>query len=113
MSINSAALAEMPQFGMVWPQCVVRAWEDSQFRDALKSDPVGTLLKAFQFIVPAGISLEIVDGEQESQSTSANTLRMVIPPAPDMDAREIAMASSHGKGQDSSRHFTFSTLCLC
>lgn len=111
MSVTSAALAEMPLFEVVWPQCVVRAWEDSQFREALMRDPVGTLLGAFQFIVPAGISLEIIEGSPDAQSAPANTLRMVIPPAPEMELREIALART---GEPAGpRPFTFSQLCLC
>ncbi|HEX8701857.1 MAG TPA: hypothetical protein VF815_23720 [Myxococcaceae bacterium] len=112
MSVDSATFAEMPQFGMIWPQCVVRAWEDSQFREQLKRDPVGTLLGVFQFAVPSGLSLEVVESEQEARSTSANTLRMVIPPAPDMGMGEIALASSNN-GPHGPHPFTFSNVCLC
>jgi len=112
MSVNSATLDEMPQFGMIWPQCVVRAWEDSQFREQLKRDPVGTLLGVFQFAVPSGLALEVVEAQEEARSTSANTLRMVIPPAPDMSMGEIALSSSNN-GPIGPRPFTFSHVCLC
>lgn len=111
MSVKTAALVEMPQFGMIWPQCVVRAWEDAQFREQLKRDPVGTLLQAFQFSVPEGIALEVVEGEVEAQS-APNTLRMVIPPAPELGIGEVAF-SGHGNGGQTPRPFTFSALCLC
>jgi ribosomally synthesized peptide (two-chain TOMM family) len=101
----------MPQFGMIWPQCVVRAWEDSQFREQLKRDPVGTLLGVFQFAVPAGLALEVVEAQEESQSTSANTLRMVIPPAPDMSMGEIALSAHNGN--NGPKPFCFSQVCLC
>ncbi len=112
MSVNTATFVEMPQFGMIWPQCVVRAWEDSQFREQLKRDPVGTLLGVFQFAVPAGLSLEVVEAAEEAQSASSNTLRMVIPPAPDMGMGEIALTSTN-HGPPGPRPFTFSQVCLC
>jgi ribosomally synthesized peptide (two-chain TOMM family) len=112
MSVNSATLVEMPQFGMVWPQCVVRAWEDSEFREQLKRDPVGTLLKVFQFAVPAGLGLEVVESEEAAQSSPANTLRMVIPPAPDLSMGEIALSSGN-HGPNGPGPFCFSQVCLC
>jgi hypothetical protein len=111
MSVKNATFVEMPQFGMIWPQCVVRAWEDPQFREQLKRDPVGTLLQAFQFCVPEGVALEVVEGEVETQG-APNTLRMVIPPAPELGIGEIAF-SGHDNGNPVPRPFTFSALCLC
>ena len=110
--MNSATVSEMQQFGMIWPQCVARAWQDSQFRETLKRDPAGTLRQEFQFNIPAGIDLQVVDHDEVLLAEQANTLRMMIPPVPDMDMREIALV---GPGADSGRRaftFTFSvTAC--
>jgi len=105
--------SDMSEFGMIWPRCIARAWEDSQFRDALTSDPVGTLLKAFQFKVPAGVEFQVVDSEQAEQAPRANALRMVIPPKPVMDMGEIAVMSSSGSQGPLGPHpFTLSfSLC--
>ncbi|HVG58329.1 MAG TPA: hypothetical protein VNA24_07215, partial [Hyalangium sp.] len=106
--------AEMQQFGMIWPQCVVRAWEDAQFREELKIDPVRTLREVFQFIIPAGLNLEVVEGEEMREAQQANTLRMVIPPAPDMDMREIAVVGPERGRNEGRFSFSFSlTATLC
>ena len=111
--MSNAMAVEMQQFGMIWPQCVVRAWEDEQFREELKSNPVRTLREVFQFILPTGLNLEVVEGEEVRESQQANTLRLVIPPTPDVDMREIAVVSPEG-GKLEKRCFTFSlTATLC
>jgi ribosomally synthesized peptide (two-chain TOMM family) len=97
---------------MVWPQCVARAWEDAQFREELMRNPVGTLREVFQFILPSGINLEVVEGNEQQEAEQANTLRMVIPPAPEVDMREIALVGPEGNKKE--RRFTFcltATLC--
>jgi ribosomally synthesized peptide (two-chain TOMM family) len=102
------SVSEMQQFGMIWPQCVARAWQDAQFRETLKRDPAGTLREAFQFNIPAGIDFQVVDSDEVLLAQQANTLRMIIPPIPDMDMREIALV---GPDSSSGRHcfsFTFS-----
>jgi ribosomally synthesized peptide (two-chain TOMM family) len=108
-------IAEMSEFGMVWPRCIARAWEDSQFREALKSDPVGTLLNAFQFKVPAGIEFQVVESDQSHEAPRANALRMVIPPKPVMDMEEIALVGPVENHQGPhGRPFTFSlTFSFC
>lgn len=95
--MNTAVVSEMQQFGMVWPQCVARAWQDAQFREALKRDPAGTLRETYQFTVPAGVVLQVVEDNAEvTEAQQANTLRMVIPPMPDMDMQEIARVGTKG-----------------
>jgi ribosomally synthesized peptide (two-chain TOMM family) len=86
-------VAEMQQFAAVWPQCVARAWQDEQFRETLKRDPTNTLREAYQFTVPAGIALQVVEGNEVQRAQAANTLMMVIPPKPEMDMQEVAFAS--------------------
>ncbi len=114
--MNSANVSEMQQFGMIWPQCVARAWQDMQFRELLKSDPAVALRDAFQFNLPVGVELQVVDHGEEVRAMTANTLRMIIPPIPDIDMREIALTGSHpGNGNGGGRPpvlFTFSvTVC--
>ncbi len=110
--MNSATVTEMQQFGTIWPQCVARAWQDAQFRETLKRDPANTLREAFQFNIPEGIHLQVVDADEELQAQQANTLRMIIPPIPDMDMREIALV---GPGASNGRPcFTFTlTFTVC
>lgn len=112
--MNSANVSEMQQFGMIWPQCVARAWQDVQFRELLKSNPAGALRDAFQFNLPAGVELQVIDHGEEVRAMTANTLRMIIPPMPDIDMREIALSSPH-PGNGGGRPpvlFTFSvTVC--
>jgi ribosomally synthesized peptide (two-chain TOMM family) len=93
MMTNTAAVS-IQQFGKIWPQCVARAWQDVEFRQALKSDPMGTLRESFQFAFPRGFKLEITEGAEVVQSMDADTLRMVIPPAPAMDMREVAITDT-------------------
>jgi ribosomally synthesized peptide (two-chain TOMM family) len=105
-------VAEMPQFEIVWPQCVARAWEDVKFREELKRNPVSTLREVFQFIIPAGIDLKVVESDEVLETQDANTLKMVIPPVPDVDMREIALVGPEGNKKE--RRFTFSlsaTFC--
>jgi hypothetical protein len=115
ITMNSANVTEMQQFGMIWPQCVARAWQDVQFRELLKSDPAGALRDGFQFNLPVGVELQVVDQGEEVRAMTANTLRMIIPPIPDIDMREIALSSHPGNGNGGSRPpvlFTFSvTAC--
>jgi hypothetical protein len=81
-------------------------------REALKSDPVATLRDAYQFIVPAGISLQVVEGDEAQAAPRENTLRMVIPPTPDMDMREVAVVGTAGESKERRAKFTFSaTFC--
>src|SRR5262245_9038167 len=84
--INSNSSAATQQFGKIWPQCVARAWQDAEFREALKRDPMGTIREAFQYAFPTGLMLEIVEEDDQTQTSNGDTLRMVIPPPPSMDA---------------------------
>lgn len=112
--MQDAVAADMQQFGNVWSKCVVRAWQDARFREALKRDPEQTLREAFQFTVPAGVHLQVVENDMEAQPRSTNALRMVIPPAPEMGMGEIALAdaNAHGQPQCDGR-FPFSLCCAC
>jgi ribosomally synthesized peptide (two-chain TOMM family) len=94
MNTNTNAAVSMQQFGKIWPQCVARAWQDKEFRESLKSDPTGTLRESFQFALPAGFKLEITEGTDPQQSVAADTLRMVIPPAPAVDMRQVAITDT-------------------
>jgi len=103
----SSSFAETQQFGKIWAQCVARAWQDGQFRAALKSNPAGTLLDSYQFTVPAQVALQVVESDvAPSGGVSANTLRMVIPPMPAMSAHEIALSNAGTDGATA-------PLCLC
>lgn len=86
--------SDVQQFGNIWSQCVARAWQDAQFREALKRDPSGTLLTSFQFTLPEGVSLQVVESDEVVQAAQSSTLRMVIPPAPAMDLQQIAMVEA-------------------
>ncbi len=109
--MNNATVSEMQQFGVVWPQAVARAWEDAQFREALKHDPAGTLLKDYQFPVPQGVNLQVVEADEELAAAAADVLRLVIPPMPDLDMGEIALVG-HKDGKDTRFNFRFSiTSC--
>jgi ribosomally synthesized peptide (two-chain TOMM family) len=105
---NASSLSVAQQFGAVWPQCVARAWQDPQFREALKRDPAGTLLESYQFTVPAGITLQVVEtSDTAPQHPQANALRMAIPPAPELEVREVAL---YGAGVDQEMKVVF-TAC--
>ena len=109
--MNEMQTSGMEQFEMVWPQCVARAWMDEQFREALKRDPAGTLRENYQFTLPTGVELEVVDSTEQLEAKQGNTLRMIIPPTPDVDMQEIALVGArHGGAR---KHiFTFSiTIC--
>ncbi|MDY7228948.1 hypothetical protein [Hyalangium rubrum] len=84
---------------MIWPQCVARAWQDAQFREALKRDPAGILFESYQFSLPEGVLLQVVENDMEVKAAPANTLRMVIPPAPAMDMQEIALIGPDAKAE--------------
>jgi ribosomally synthesized peptide (two-chain TOMM family) len=104
---NASSLSVTQQFGTVWPQCVARAWQDPQFREALKRDPAGTLLESYQFTVPAEVALQVVEtSDTAPQDMQANALRMVIPPAPEMEVREVAL-SGVGAGPEVTVAVTF------
>jgi ribosomally synthesized peptide (two-chain TOMM family) len=114
ITTNNAA-SSIQQFGKIWPQCIARAWQDAEFREALKRDPTGTLRQSFQFIFPEGVKVEIVEGLAAEQATQADTLRMVIPPAPAMELHQVAITDVE-KGMDGakpyshfSEHFTFTS----
>jgi hypothetical protein len=110
--MNHANASDIQQFGSVWPQCVARAWQDAQFRAALKQDPAATLFESYQFTVPAGMELQIVESDDAPREMKAQTLRMVIPPAPTMDLREVALvgAEAHA-GSEEPR--TLPMACFC
>ncbi|KFE71583.1 hypothetical protein [Hyalangium minutum] len=93
------------QFGKIWPQCVARAWQDVEFRESLKRDPVGTLREAYQFAFPQGVKVEIVEGSDELHAAPADTLRMIIPPPPSMDAQQVALTDVE-KGMVNARPFS-------
>jgi ribosomally synthesized peptide (two-chain TOMM family) len=116
--VNNVMVAEMQQFATVWPQCVARAWQDEQFRETLKRDPAKTLRESYQFTVPSGISLQVVEGEEAQRAQAADTLLMVIPPKPEMELQEVAFASvedcgpGNGNGNGPRPCFTFTaTAC--
>jgi ribosomally synthesized peptide (two-chain TOMM family) len=104
ITTNSAA-SSIQQFGKIWPQCIARAWQDAEFREALKKDPVGTIRESYQFSFPNGIKVEILEGPPSEQVVQADTLRMVIPPAPAMELREVAITDVE-KGMDGAKPFT-------
>jgi ribosomally synthesized peptide (two-chain TOMM family) len=92
---NGSLLSAAQEFGTVWPQCVARAWEDPQFREALKSDPARTLLESYQFTIPAGVALQVFEtSDAVPQAPQDNVLRMVIPPAPEMDVQKVAKGNA-------------------
>lgn len=105
--MNEGVVSEMQQFGTLWPQCVARAWQDAQFREALKRDPAGTLRESYQFIVPSGVDLQVVDDNEgmKAGTPQANILRMVIPPMPDMAVGAVALVGP--MTNDESKHLTF------
>lgn len=101
---NNAAHS-IQQFGKIWPQCIARAWQDAEFREALKRDPAGTIRESYQFSFPEGVKVEIVEGHVAEQAAQADTLRMVIPPAPAMELREVAITDVE-KGMDGAKPYT-------
>jgi hypothetical protein len=90
ITTNNAAIS-IQQFGRIWPQCVARAWQDTEFREALKRDPVATLRESYQFSLPTGLKMEILEGNEPAPAARADTLRMVIPPPPAVAVEEIAI----------------------
>jgi hypothetical protein len=110
--MNNASASDIQQFGSVWTQCVARAWQDALFRAALKEDPAATLFEAYQFTVPAGVELQVVESDDAPREMKAQTLRMVIPPVPEMDMHEVALvgAEAHA-GSEETR--TLPMACFC
>jgi ribosomally synthesized peptide (two-chain TOMM family) len=102
--------SDAQQFGVVWPQCVARAWQDEQFREALKRDPAGTLREAYQFTIPAGVDLQVVEGNAAQVASQGSSLRMVIPPMPEVEMREIAVVSPNRRSETAQFEFS-ATLC--
>ena len=102
---NNSAANSTQQFGKIWPQCVARAWQDAEFREALKRDPMGTIRETYQFAFPQGVNLEIVEDSEQMQAAPANTLRMVIPAPPSMDAQQVALTDAE-KGMVNARPFS-------
>jgi ribosomally synthesized peptide (two-chain TOMM family) len=109
ITTNSSAATSTQQFGKIWPQCVARAWQDAEFREALKRDPAGTIREAFQYAFPLGVSLEIVEETDQTQATQGDTLRMVIPPPPSMDAQQVALTDVE-KGMVNAKPFTHNSF---
>lgn len=103
-STNSAANSTQ-QFGKIWPQCVARAWQDAEFREALKRDPVATIRDTYQFAFPQGVKVEIVEDAEQLQAAPADTLRMIIPPLPTMEAQQVALTDVE-KGMVNARPFS-------
>jgi ribosomally synthesized peptide (two-chain TOMM family) len=97
------------QFGKLWPQCVARAWQDAEFREALKRDPMGTLREAYQYAFPTGLKLEIVEESEQPRTSNGDTLRMVIPPPPSMDAQQVALTDVE-KGMVNARPMTHNSF---
>ncbi len=112
VSATNPASNFVQQFGKIWPQCIARAWQDTEFREALKRDPVGTIQGSYQFVFPQGFKIEIAEANEAQQAASADTLRMVIPPPPDGEVGEIALSSvGNGNGPKPPRPFTLSFTC--
>lgn len=106
---NNSAANSTQQFGKIWPQCVARAWQDTEFREALKRDPAGTIREAYQFAFPQGVKVEIVEGSEQLQAAPADTLRMIIPPPPSMDAQQVALTDVE-KGMVNARPFSHNSF---
>jgi ribosomally synthesized peptide (two-chain TOMM family) len=109
ITTKSNAANSIQQFGKIWPQCVARAWQDTQFREALKRDPKGTIQEAYQYAFPLGVTLEIVEEGQQGQASQTDTLLMVIPPPPSMDAQQVALTDVE-KGLVNARPFTHNSF---
>jgi len=105
INTNTSAASSTQQFGKIWPQCVARAWQDTEFREALKRDPAATLREVYQFAFPGSVKLEIVEGSEAAQAANADTLRMVIPPAPSMELQQVALTDVE-KGMVNARPVT-------
>lgn len=112
VSATNPASNFVQQFGKIWPQCIARAWQDTEFREALKRDPVGTIQGSYQFAFPQGFKIEIAEAHEAQQAASADTLRMVIPPPPDGEVGEIALSTvGNGNGPKPPKPFTLSFTC--
>jgi hypothetical protein len=57
-------------------QLIEKAWKDDTFRQALRSDPRGTVEKALGAKLPAGLKLKVVE-------ETADTFYLVLPAKPD------------------------------
>jgi ribosomally synthesized peptide (two-chain TOMM family) len=109
INTNSSAANSTQQFGKIWPQCVARAWQDAEFREALKRDPMGTIREAYQYAFPTGVMLEIVEESEQGQAAQGDRLRMIIPPPPSMDAQQVALTDVE-KGMVNARPFTHNSF---
>jgi ribosomally synthesized peptide (two-chain TOMM family) len=109
VSTNNSAATSTQQFGKIWPQCIARAWQDAEFREALKRDPEGTIRDAFQYAFPEGLKLEIVEESGQPHASNGDTLRMVIPPPPSMESRQVALTDVE-KGMVNARPHTHNSF---
>ena len=106
---HTSAAASTQQFGKIWPQCVARAWQDTEFREALKRDPSGTIREAFQYAFPYGVKLEILEETDQTQPPQGDTLRMIIPPPPSVDTQQVALTDVE-KGMVNAKPFTHNSF---
>jgi ribosomally synthesized peptide (two-chain TOMM family) len=97
-------LDTMMEWGPVWARAVTRAWQDPNFKAALKRDPAGTLYSYFQFTLPPTLELQVVEVDPEEMKKHGygykpndgwllprTVLKMVLPPAPAVEMQAVAI----------------------
>jgi ribosomally synthesized peptide (two-chain TOMM family) len=83
----------MSDWQFVWIKAVAKAWADASFEAHLKRDARQALAQAFNFHVPADMSLHVVSsGETTSTGKGQGSLTLVLPNKPDGVDQAIALA---------------------
>ncbi|MDI3286586.1 hypothetical protein [Polyangium sp. 15x6] len=80
-------------FSVLWGRVVIKAWSDEAFKRELLEDPARALEAHFNYKLPPGARLVIVEGQPGQPATS--TLTVTLPPRSDPDA--IAALSGHSE----------------
>ncbi len=120
------AYDEMAVWERVWTEAVALAWKDWDqgalgFRERLKKDPRGAVLKEFGFNFPEDCVLEVVEGAESDwewdptarvwkHPHAATHLTLTLPFRPTApDDRPIALANYVATGQS----MPFTCCCCC
>jgi ribosomally synthesized peptide (two-chain TOMM family) len=95
----------MNEWYSIWLRAVALAWQNPEFEKLLKSDPRKGLKQEFDYDLPEGIDLKVVDSaskrDVEGKLNKAE-LELLLPPKPkDIGDHAVALAElvdKHGRG---------------
>jgi hypothetical protein len=65
----------------VWSEIVARSWGDADFRDRVQRDPARVLAE-YDVTVPAGTTVEVVEGELDAPPSREEASPVIILPLP-------------------------------